>query len=74
MYFNPHTLEHKKLVPITELQIKEAFGGNNIKVYTRSMDLIEYLKSLEHNNQAFLMMTSGNFDGIDFNDLALELV
>lgn len=74
VYFNPHTLEHKKLVPITELQIKEAFGGNNIKVYTRSLDLIEYLKSLEHNNQAFLMMTSGNFDGIDFNDLALELV
>lgn len=74
VYFNPHTIEHKKLVPITELQIKEAFGGNNIKVYTKSLDLIEYLKSLDHNKQAYLMMTSGNFDGIDFNDLALELV
>src|ERR1035437_4321590 len=31
VYFNPHTIEHKKLKPITEEQVKQAFGGNNIK-------------------------------------------
>ncbi len=74
VYFNPHTLEHKKLLPITESQVKEAFGSDNVKVYTKSLDLIEYLKTLDYNKQAYLMMTSGNFDGVDFNDLALELV
>ena len=74
VYFNPHTLEHKKLQPITEVQVKEAFGSSNVTVFTESKAIIEYLKSVEHKKQAFLMMTSGNFDGIDFNDLATDLI
>lgn len=74
VYFNPHTLEHKKLLPITEVQVKEAFGSSNVTVFTESKAIIEYLKSVEHKKQAFLMMTSGNFDGIDFNDLATDLI
>ena len=74
VYYNSHTLEHKKMQPITEEQVKEAFGDNAIKVFTKSAALIKYLKSLKHKKQAYLMMTSGNFDGIDFNDLAIDLI
>ncbi|MBL4658233.1 MAG: hypothetical protein JKX73_09555 [Flavobacteriales bacterium] len=74
VYFNPHTIKHKKLPPISEGQVREAFGGGNISVYTDSFQLREYLETINHEKQAFLMMTSGNFDGLNFNELAESLM
>jgi hypothetical protein len=34
---------------------------------------VNYLKTLNYNNTVLLMMSSGNFDGIDFAELAKEL-
>ena len=74
VYFNPHTIEHKKLKAITEAQVKQAFGGNNIKVYTDSKLLLEDLLKMNFENKNLLMMSSGNFDGIDFKDLGEKIV
>src|ERR1019366_3776870 len=68
VYFNPHTIEHKKLKAITEEQVKNAFGGTNIKVYINSKVLLEDLLKMNFENKNLLMMSSGNFDGIDFKD------
>jgi UDP-N-acetylmuramate: L-alanyl-gamma-D-glutamyl-meso-diaminopimelate ligase len=73
VYFNPHTIEHKKLPPITEEQVKKAFGGNNIVVSTKSSDLVDFLKQQQWSNANLLMMTSGTFDGVDFKVLASEI-
>lgn len=74
VYFNPHTIEHKKLKPITEDQVKQAFGGNNIKVYTDSKVLLSDLLKMNFSTKNLLMMSSGNFDGIDFKDLGEKVV
>ncbi len=74
VYFNPHTIEHKKLKAITEAQVNQAFGGNNIKVYTDSKLLLEDLLMMNFENKNLLMMSSGNFDGIDFKDLGEKIV
>ena len=74
VYFNPHTIAHKKLKPITEKQVKYAFGGNNIKVYTDSAVITEELKKKNWKESNLLMMSSGNFDGVDFNKLAAEIL
>ncbi|MBA3705779.1 MAG: peptidoglycan synthetase [Bacteroidetes bacterium] len=74
VYFNPHTIEHKKLKPITEEQVKKAFGGNNIKVYTDSKILLEDLLKMNFENKNLLMMSSGNFDGIDFKKLGEKII
>ncbi len=73
VYFNPHTIEHKKLAPITVDQVKNAFGSDNIHVYTNSSELLDLLlkKNWEHSN--LLMMSSGNFDGIDYADLGTKV-
>lgn len=73
VYFNPHTIAHKKLKEITEEQVHKAFNRKDLKVFTKSEDLITYLKGKEWNNKVLLMMSSGNFDGIDFGALAEEL-
>jgi UDP-N-acetylmuramate: L-alanyl-gamma-D-glutamyl-meso-diaminopimelate ligase len=70
VYFNPHTIAHKKLKAITEQQVKDAFGGNNVKVYTDSQQLLDALTAMSFENKNLLMMSSGNFDGIDFKQLA----
>ncbi|MFY8136563.1 MAG: UDP-N-acetylmuramate--L-alanine ligase [Flavobacteriales bacterium] len=74
VYFNPHTIEHKKLPPISIDQVKEAFGSSNVEVFTDSKLLLAELKSISWNKKNLLMMTSGNFDGIDFAQMAEELL
>jgi UDP-N-acetylmuramate: L-alanyl-gamma-D-glutamyl-meso-diaminopimelate ligase len=73
VYFNPQTIAHKKLKPITETQISKYFNRNDLKIFTDSTALINYLKSKSLRNHVLLMMSSGNFDCIDFNTLSMEL-
>lgn len=73
VYYNPHTIAHKKLKPITEEQVLKAFDRKDLIVFTRSADVVDYLKSKKWNNSVLLMMSSGNFDGVDFNKLANSL-
>jgi UDP-N-acetylmuramate: L-alanyl-gamma-D-glutamyl-meso-diaminopimelate ligase len=63
VYFNPHTIAHKKLKPITPEQVREAFGGDNIRVFTDSKALFTELRSKTWVSANLLMMTSGTFDG-----------
>jgi UDP-N-acetylmuramate: L-alanyl-gamma-D-glutamyl-meso-diaminopimelate ligase len=74
VYFNHHTIAHKKLKPITGDQVRQAFGGNNIRVVTDSDTLRRELAKIDFKNKNLLMMSSGNFDGIDFNELGEQLI
>jgi UDP-N-acetylmuramate: L-alanyl-gamma-D-glutamyl-meso-diaminopimelate ligase len=74
VYFNPKTIAHKKLSPISVEQVENAFGGTNIKVFVDSNQLVAYLKSIHWKNKNLLMMSSGNFDGIDFKQLGQDLL
>lgn len=73
VYFNPHTIAHKKLKPITEEQVLQYFNRKDLKVFTESSVLTSYLKSKSLKNHVLLMMSSGNFDGIDFKQLSQEI-
>ncbi len=74
VYYNPHTLEHKKLPPISAEAVREAFGDPFPEVYTDSKALIARLESMHWDETNALLMTSGNFDGVDMPELALRLV
>ena len=73
VYFNPHTIEHKKLKAITIDQVKQAFDRKDLMVFTKSSDVTDFLKSQNWEDKVLLMMSSGNFDGVDFKALAGEL-
>ena len=73
VYFNPLTIAHKKLKPITEEQVLNYFNRKDLKVFTDSNLLVSYLKSKSLKDHVLLMMSSGNFDGIDFKQLSTEL-
>lgn len=71
VYFNPHTIELKKLPPLSKEQVKEAFGNDKIEVFNDSKQLMEALTKAANDNRKHvtLMMSSGNFDGINMNEL-----
>ncbi|HRD40839.1 MAG TPA: peptidoglycan synthetase, partial [Bacteroidia bacterium] len=73
VYYNPHTIAHKKLKPITEEQVLKAFDRKDLKVFTDSASVVKYLQEKKWNNAVLLMMSSGNFDGVDFKALATSL-
>ena len=74
VYFNPKVIEHKQLTPITKEEVRDAFGTKNVEVFTESEALQERLKSLNYDNTALLMMSSGTFDGINVKEFAKELL
>jgi UDP-N-acetylmuramate: L-alanyl-gamma-D-glutamyl-meso-diaminopimelate ligase len=73
VYYNPHTIAHKKLKEITKTQVLKAFDRPDLKVMTESKEVTEYLASIEWKNKVLLMMSSGNFDGVDFKELGASL-
>ncbi|MBK9284339.1 MAG: peptidoglycan synthetase [Sphingobacteriaceae bacterium] len=73
VYFNPHTIAHKKLKAINPEQVQNAFKRKDLMVFTESNAVTTFLKSQNWKDKVLLMMSSGNFDGVDFNALATEL-
>ena len=69
VYFSPDAIAHKKLAPITEEQVHSAFTREDLIVFTDSKKLQAYLQSLNWNNQNLLMMSSGNFGGLQLDQL-----
>ncbi len=74
VYISPHAIALKKLTPISQLQIIEAFGRNDLMVYSDSEDLISKLLTRSWENCNLLMMSSGSFDGIDLSVLAARII
>ncbi len=70
VYFNPHTIEHKKLKPISVEMVKEAFKRPDLKVFTDSDQLMDEIKSFDYSDKNLLLMSSGNFDGVNLNEFA----
>jgi len=74
VYYNPEVIHHKHLKDIEPEHVKLAFGGNNITVFTDSNKLQEHLRKLNFDNSALLLMTSGNFSGVNLIEFANELL
>ncbi|MDP4207070.1 MAG: Mur ligase domain-containing protein [Bacteroidota bacterium] len=73
VYFNPHTVEHKKLEPITTEQVKDGFALDRLTVTTDSDQLFETLSSEDLKGTNLLLMSSGNFSGKDLREFAEAL-
>jgi len=74
VYYNPEVIQHKHLKNIDPEQVKLAFGGKNLIVFTDSEALQVKLRELNYDNSALLLMTSGNFSGVNLIDFANELL
>jgi UDP-N-acetylmuramate: L-alanyl-gamma-D-glutamyl-meso-diaminopimelate ligase len=74
VYFNPHAIQMKKLTPITVSQVKEGFANERLEVFTDSAQLKQSLLQETWQQKNLLMMSSGDFDGLDLDELANKIV
>lgn len=72
VYFSPEVVKHKKLAPITIEQVSAGFGGN-VTVLTETSEVLAFIHAQNWSNAVLLMMSSGNFDGIDYDQLGEAL-
>ncbi|MBR1517863.1 MAG: peptidoglycan synthetase [Bacteroidales bacterium] len=69
VYFSHHALQLKHLPELSPEQVKRAFSNDNVRVFTDSHEMLDYVRSLKWDNTNLLMMSSGNFDGIKFDEI-----
>jgi len=74
VYYNPDKVKAKNLEPLTEADVKNAFGTHALHVFDNPKKLEEFLSSQNWNNKNLLMMSSGNFAGFDINTLADKIL
>ena len=74
VYYNLQTIKHKKLAEISVDQVKKAFGNDDLEVFTDSNALLKRLYGESWKAQNLLLMSSGNFDGIDYKELVKEIL
>jgi len=76
VYFSEHTLEMKKLPPISKADVAQAFGHPNVQVFTDAQVLREVLKNTKWQDKNLLLMSSGTFGGMNYqafvDDLEVE--
>jgi UDP-N-acetylmuramate: L-alanyl-gamma-D-glutamyl-meso-diaminopimelate ligase len=72
VYFSPEVVQHKKLEELSIAQVQEAFGGA-VTIKNKTDEVLEFIRNRDLNNSVLLMMSSGNFDGIDYDSLGEEL-
>lgn len=73
VYFNPHTIEHKKLQQLSTNEVAEAFNRADLRVFTVAAEVQKTLEREIEDGAVVLLMTSGNFDGIDLDAYGQQL-
>jgi UDP-N-acetylmuramate: L-alanyl-gamma-D-glutamyl-meso-diaminopimelate ligase len=74
VYFNPSVVEHKRLEPISKIDVASGFASDNVTVFDVSETMIQRLMNMTLDNSVVLLMSSGNFHGVDMQQLADQLM
>lgn len=74
VYFNPHALQIKRLPDISPEQVAAGFAKEGLEVCTDSKELARKIMQERHPREVLLMMSSGNYDGIDLKAFATDWV
>ena len=67
VFYSPSALKIKQLKPISLEQIANAFQHKNLTIYTDPIEFQEFLKTQNYSNTSLLLMSSGNYGGLNFD-------
>jgi len=73
VYIDEKTFEHKKMQPFTKSEVQIAFNNDNLQFFNDFRLLESYLQGINFYRTNLLLMSSGNFGGLDLTKLAREL-
>jgi UDP-N-acetylmuramate: L-alanyl-gamma-D-glutamyl-meso-diaminopimelate ligase len=74
VYFSDHAITLKRLPELTADEVRTAFADERLSIHNDSRKLQADLLSMDFHNKNLLLMSSGNFDGLDMEKLASEVL
>ncbi|MDA9552679.1 Mur ligase family protein [Flavobacteriaceae bacterium] len=69
VFYSPNAVAIKNLKEVSHEQIKNAFDKNDLIIYNNPVLFQEYLFSMNFNDKTLLLMSSGDYGGLNFKDL-----
>lgn len=69
VFYSPHAVQIKQLEAVSAQQIAMAFERDDMLIYTNPTDFKEYINGLDLDGKVLLLMSSGNYGGLDFDSL-----
>ncbi|MFK7051047.1 UDP-N-acetylmuramate:L-alanyl-gamma-D-glutamyl-meso-diaminopimelate ligase [Flavobacterium columnare] len=69
VFYSPDAVKIKKLEEVTYDQIAQSFKRDDLIIYTNPMDFKNYLFNQHLNDSALLLMSSGNYGGLNFDEV-----
>jgi UDP-N-acetylmuramate: L-alanyl-gamma-D-glutamyl-meso-diaminopimelate ligase len=74
VFYSKHALQIKGLPELPESYVVEGFDKNGLLVMTDKNALENWLRSQDYSNTNLVLMSSGNYDGIDLPSFAPTLI
>ncbi len=69
VFYSPDAVKIKQLQEVTYDQIAQSFQRNDLIIYTNPADFKNFLFSQNFDNSALLLMSSGNYGGLNFDEV-----
>ncbi len=69
VFYSPDALAIKRMLPISKEDIMKAFQKKNLLVYTQPSDFQTFLKETDFTDSVLLLMSSGNYGGLNFDEV-----
>ena len=69
VFYSPDAVKIKQLDEVSYEQIAKAFNRNDLIIYTNPVDFKAFLFSQNFDNSALLLMSSGNYGGLNFEEV-----
>tara|TARA_R110002049_G_scaffold305931_2_gene503548 strand:- start:4650 stop:6008 length:1359 start_codon:yes stop_codon:yes gene_type:complete len=67
VFYSPDAVKIKQLEAVSDAQIASAFERKGLKIYTNATAFKEFIFSQNFSNSVLLLMSSGNYGGLDFD-------
>lgn len=69
VFYSPDAVKIKQLEEVTYDQIAQSFKRDDLIIYTNPTEFKDFLFSTNLENSALLLMSSGNYGGLDFEEV-----
>ena len=69
VFYSPHAVKIKQLDSVSEEQISNAFQRDDLIIFTNPIEFKEFLFSQNLHQSAVVLMSSGNYGGLDFEEV-----
>ncbi len=74
VFYLPESVAIKKLEAVSEQQIKDAFQREDLVIYTNADQFKKYVFNQDFDNSTLLLMSSGNYGGLDLDQLKQKVI